>query len=325
VRSLSPATHETGHFNGRAVLEWREPVTPARILRAGACSAAVHLLAAALFLALPETRFHTTRAVTVEQLRKSTPLILPRDLRITQRDPNEGKVRQELDIRSALPARPAPPRVFQPPAPSGPRLEQTQVQIASAPQLDVAVSAPQIQFGQPAMAPPVKPPRAILEDVTPAPDLGPRENPLISAPKLSPEEMARNLGKGGGSGGGALSGDGGQPAALGEMQLLSDPQGVDFKPYLLRVLAAVRQNWFAIIPPEARTGRPGLTIVQFKIDRQGGVPKVVISNPSGVPAFDRTAVAAISASYPFPPLPAEYRGQEISLQLAFSYNLRTVR
>lgn len=322
---MSPATPETGHFNGRAVLEWREPVTPARILRAGACSAAVHLLAVALFLAMPKTEFRARPPVTVEQLRKSTPLILPRDLRITQRDPNDGKVRQELDIRSALPARPAPSRVFRPPEPAGPRPEQTTVHMAGAPQLEVAVSAPQIPLGQPPVAPSVKPPQAILENISPAPELAPRDNPLISAPKLSPEEMARNLGKSGGGAGGSLAGNSGQPAALGDMQLLSDPQGVDFKPYLLRVLAVVRQNWFAIIPPEARTGRPGLTIVQFKIDRQGGVPKVVISSPSGVPAFDRTAVAAISASYPFPPLPAEFRGQEISLQLAFSYNLKTVR
>jgi len=32
------------------------------------------------------------------------------------------------------------------------------------------------------------------------------------------------------------------------LQLLSDPLGVDFRPYLIRVLASVKQNWLAVIP-----------------------------------------------------------------------------
>ena len=59
---------------------------------------------------------------------------------------------------------------------------------------------------------------------------------------------------------------------------------------------------------------------QFIIDRRGGVPKLVIAEPSGTAAFDRAAVAGISASYPFPPLPTTLKGNEIRLQLAFTYN-----
>jgi outer membrane biosynthesis protein TonB len=47
----------------------------------------------------------------------------------------------------------------------------------------------------------------------------------------------------------------------------------------------------------------------------------VIASPSGITAFDRAAVAGISASNPFPPLPAAYQGDQIRLQMAFSYNL----
>ena len=56
------------------------------------------------------------------------------------------------------------------------------------------------------------------------------------------------------------------------------------------------------------------------IDRHGGVPKLVIATSSGTEAFDRAAVAGVSASNPFPPLPAEFKGDQIRLQLAFSYN-----
>jgi hypothetical protein len=43
--------------------------------------------------------------------------------------------------------------------------------------------------------------------------------------------------------------------------------------------------------------------------------------PSGTLALDRAAVAGVSASNPFPPLPAEFRGNLIRLQLVFSYNV----
>ena len=107
------------------------------------------------------------------------------------------------------------------------------------------------------------------------------------------------------------------------LQLLSDAKGVDFKPYLLQVLMAVRRNWMAILPESARMGRRGRVLVQFAIDRQGAVPKLVIAEGAGTDALDRAAVAAISASYPFPPLPADYKGDEIRLQLAFAYNMPT--
>jgi TonB family protein len=106
------------------------------------------------------------------------------------------------------------------------------------------------------------------------------------------------------------------------LELLSDPQGVDFRPYLVQVLARVRKNWFPIIPESARMGlHRGRVLVQFAIDRSGTVPKLVISMPSGSQPLDRAAVAGISASNPFPPLPALFKGEQIRLQLTFSYNM----
>ena len=85
--------------------------------------------------------------------------------------------------------------------------------------------------------------------------------------------------------------------------------GVDFRPYLTQILALVRRNWSAVIPESARLGNRGLVELQFIIDRKGEVPKLVIATPSGSQSLDRAAVAGISASVPFPPLPQEYKGQ----------------
>jgi len=43
---------------------------------------------------------------------------------------------------------------------------------------------------------------------------------------------------------------------------------------------------------------------------------------SSHPRLDLGAVAAISASNPFPPLPREFSGSEIRLQFVFLYNMR---
>lgn len=110
----------------------------------------------------------------------------------------------------------------------------------------------------------------------------------------------------------------GVPAS--QIQLLSDPMGVDFKPYLIRVLATVKQHWLAVIPESVRLGRRGKVAIQFSIDRSGGVPKLVIAAPSGADALDRAAVAGVSASVPFPPLPNEFKGDKIVLQFNFAYN-----
>ncbi len=114
------------------------------------------------------------------------------------------------------------------------------------------------------------------------------------------------------------------PSGSGSLvELLSDPRGVDFRPYLTQILAAVRRNWLAVIPESARLGMSrGRTLIQFSVARNGSVPKLVIARSSGTPPLDRAAVAGISASNPFPPLPGEYLGQDIRLQFTFLYNIR---
>ena len=103
------------------------------------------------------------------------------------------------------------------------------------------------------------------------------------------------------------------------MQLLSDPLGADFKPYLRLVQATVSRYWQAIYP---QIGRSGKVTVLFSVDRSGQVPKLVIASASGTATVDRAAVAAISRAVPFPPFPKEYRGEDIRLQIDFSVNVR---
>jgi len=105
------------------------------------------------------------------------------------------------------------------------------------------------------------------------------------------------------------------------LELLSDPMGVDFRPYLMQILAAVRRNWLAVIPEIAKLGRRGRVSIQFAIIKSGSVSKVVYTAQSGTDSLDRAAVAGISMSNPFPPLPSEYKGERVVLQFNFAYNI----
>ena len=77
------------------------------------------------------------------------------------------------------------------------------------------------------------------------------------------------------------------------------------------------------MPESAKLGRRGKVAIQFAIAKDGSVTKVVFATNSGFEAFDRAAVASISMSNPFPPLPTEFRGNVVRLQFSFTYNTPT--
>jgi TonB family protein len=108
----------------------------------------------------------------------------------------------------------------------------------------------------------------------------------------------------------------------GELDILSDTMGVDFGPYLSRVLHDVRLNWYNIIPDVARSPmmKKGKVSIQFIIRKDGGVDRMWLSTGSGDIALDRAAWGGITASNPFPPLPNEFRGPFLALQFHFYYN-----
>jgi len=63
-------------------------------------------------------------------------------------------------------------------------------------------------------------------------------------------------------------------------------------------------------------------VLEFAIAKQGVVTKVIFSTESGAKALDQSAVAAVSASNPLPPLPRDFKGQRIVLRMTFMYNMR---
>ena len=118
----------------------------------------------------------------------------------------------------------------------------------------------------------------------------------------------------------------GQPGAsakaMGNLEVLTDTQGVDFGPYLSKVVDAVRKNWYILIPEEARAPlmKSGKVTIEFVILPNGKVAAMKLVGPSGDVALDRAAWGGVAASLPFADLPAEFTGPSLGLRFNFYYN-----
>jgi TonB family protein len=330
------------------LLDWTPHNDFDRTRRAAIGTILVHLLLIG-FLGSPQMNGPASKPVEIVVKKKRfTPLIDP-PTELTQKAPNRKPLNKELSVETILPHPqiktpvPAVRKFTPPPAPEVAKNQpnpQPVIQPAEPPQISLpttpvpSLPSPNAQVGPPQPPPPIDKPKLSFQSPTAAPPVpaGP-VNPAFT-PKPSVDEAVRNIARGGGSGGNVVgdsidsdsSGMGlnlppsaGRPRS--QLELRSDPMGVDFKPYLQRVLAAVRRNWFAIYPETARMGARGKVVVEFAVAKDGSIPKVVYAGQSGSRPLDEAAVAALSASNPLPPLPAEFKGQRVVLQFTFSYNI----
>ncbi len=340
------------------LLRWEmEGEEPRRWFRAGAGSVLVHLLLALFAIAIAQIPISPPKLDRPKEIYEKTTLVAP-TLELTQKEPNRGKLSKEFNLES-IPRRESPRNFPNPGAaelPSQAARKPVQKFVPPAP-TQVAAQTPALPDA-PALNPnQARPPTGPLpalgteQPITP-PKIQAEEKPKlafetpgvstgtavglghIEVPKDSLSDTIRRAARSAGSNHLTVGDDVDSigptgitaprsplPGKLGSnLELLSDPQGVDFSPYLIKVLAAVRRNWFAVIPESAHLGRAGKTVIQFAIATNGGVPKLVIVQPSGTESLDRAAVAGISASNPFPPLPPEFHGSQIRLQLNFLYN-----
>jgi len=103
--------------------------------------------------------------------------------------------------------------------------------------------------------------------------------------------------------------------------ILSDTRGVNFGPYLARVVYIVRRNWYSVIPESARLGEKGRVALVFEIVKDGSVPQLRLLASSGSPPLDTAALASIRASNPFPPLPRQFTGKHLVLEFIYFYNM----
>jgi TonB family protein len=247
--------------------------------------------------------FLTTPKDLQQQIKpKPTPVISDRNhVAETPKPTLDQKTLQELEAMR----RAGPPKLTAPPAP---HLAQPR---PPAPQQAQRPTPPAQPLPQNNQARLTAPPQA------PVPNF--RTGPTNPNQQLQNEMRQAMRGSGGDNGLNAPSQHRGE---YGAVDILSDTMGVDFGPYIQRVIYDTERAWYPIIPDEARPpfNKQGQTYIEFVILPNGNVTDMRLVGPSGDVALDRAAWAGITGASPFPPLPKAFKGPYLRLRFDFMYN-----
>jgi len=183
----------------------------------------------------------------------------------------------------------------------GPAAGEPQQQ-APAPPAQVAQAPPE---AQPQSQPPQSQQQTAKLQSPPVQQRSPFDRPAMSAERAlnqAAEQVASNRGRfGSGDEGNMGLGQRQANARVGPFEILSDTMGVDFGPYLQRVLQVVRENWYAVIPPSAMPPllKRGKVAIEFSILKNGQVGGIAYVSTSGDVALDRAATAESPLRIPF--------------------------
>jgi TonB family protein len=317
------------------VLQLQDDLANSRRREAFWISVLVHLLVVLVIVNFDRlARFLPRQAVIVKpqvlpQGKDLTFLELPPDAQKIPKPPNTNIISDKNRIAASRApqldrkelkkildsSRPGPPGPTAPPGPA---------QQPSPPAPVVAQNNPAPP--QPA-APPPPPANQMAKLQPPQPSINPFTNKALSpGSAIEQAERAAAASRGGyaGSAGDYGLGQGNRGQVLGPFDILSDTMGVDFGPYLERVLHDVKMNWYNLIPESARPPimKKGKVSIEFAIMKDGRVAGMRLEQggSSGDAALDRAAWGGITASDPFPPLPSEFGGQYLALRFHFFYN-----
>ena len=199
-----------------------------------------------------------------------------------------------------------------------------------APKPQQQVAPPQAAQQQPAptQPQPVKPAPPSQSAPVDAPKPQPTKPSFATGPQTPAEaiqQAARQAERGGAMPGG---GDMGanvplqHPGDKGAVDILSDTLGVDFGPYIQRVIYDTKRAWYPIIPEVAQPpiSKQGKVLIRFKILPDGSVKEMHLEGPSGDVSLDRAAWGGITGAGPYPPLPKNFKGPFLELRFYFLYN-----
>ena len=324
------------HFDEDAVpallLHLQDDLTRARRREAAWLSVIVHLLVIILFVNQPRIEGFYRRVflhqqpimrVSVQDLLKQkelTYLELPPDVQKVTKRPNTNVISDkdrtassrtpQLDAKALKKiidsSRPGRPGASAPPAQEAPQVAAASPPNSAPPAQPQQQAPPQISQIQPPQLekPPVK--------------FG---GSLSAGSAIDQAARAAAQSRGGyGGDGGDFGLNQGKAGTMGPLEILTDTMGVDFNPYLTRLLREVKEHWYQLIPESASMKR-GKVVLQFAILPDGSVAGLQVVETSRDTALDRPAYGSITGSNPFPPLPKEFTGPYLGLRFSYYYNM----
>jgi len=198
-----------------------------------------------------------------------------------------------------------------PAAPAAPQPQQPQQQVQQQP---------------PPQPLPQHPPQqqAVVEAPRPAPTKPNFGNQSLSAGdaiRQAAQQAAHNPGQGGDYGANIPVEHQGMNTGV---DVLSDTMGVNFSPYLQRILRQIYNTWLPLIPEEARPplNKSGETLIRFSILPDGRIGAMHLDGSTQDQALDRAAWGSIIGVGQFPPLPKEFHGPNLELRIHYLVNKR---
>lgn len=238
-----------------------------------------------------------------------------------------AELREQELTHLALPTTPRVPAPVMKPAP------RPTIDAATMERLRAAMRQPTPPLPnapQPAPAPAPPPPVA----VTPQPRIpppvvaeAPTAQPNFNRPSSAGDAIRNALNdaahsRSGGDVGGGRPGRKSGPLNLGGAEVLSDTQGVDFGPYLRRILADIKRNWDPLIPNEAEAPlfKQGETFIRFSINPDGSIGAMHLDGSTHDEAINRSCWGSITSEGQFPPLPAQFKGPNLELRIHYLVN-----
>ena len=89
-----------------------------------------------------------------------------------------------------------------------------------------------------------------------------------------------------------------QSNRIGPVDILADTQGVDFGPYISRLITTVRRNWIGMLPESVKAPffDSGDVLIEFTITPNGRFQDIAIARGSGKIQMDRAALASITVT-----------------------------
>ena len=112
--------------------------------------------------------------------------------------------------------------------------------------------------------------------------------------------------------------------AMAEILVISDPDGVDFGPYLNKaVLPKLQHAWAKLaipVGPEFDVKKKSQTVIELFIQKDGSVGGMKVKVPSDNANLDAAAIDGLKAASPFPALPAQFKGKSLGLRFNLSFN-----
>jgi TonB family protein len=170
-----------------------------------------------------------------------------------------------------------------------------------------------------------RPTTPVPEAPTPQPSSRPNFSTPGTASEALQQAMQNSAQNAGGGTAGIRSGSPGGTQLGNGVDILSDTQGVNFEPYLQRILREIYQQWLPLIPEEARPPlmKQGVTQIRFTINPDGSIAAMHLDGSTHDEALNRAAWGSITGVGQFPPLPKQFHGPNLELRIHYLVNRTT--